>query len=634
MSRSLIICLLLTVATLAVYGQALTFEFVEYDDDIYVTQNAHIHKGLTLSGLRWVFTSEHGGNWHPLTGLSHMLDCELFQLNPAGHHLISVILHLLNTLLMFGVLRSMTRAIWPSAFVAAMFGLHPLHVESVAWISERKDVLSTCFSLLAIWAYLGYTRRPGAGRYALTAILMAIGLMAKPMLVTLPLLLLLLDYWPLGRIHTGQAPDSNVSQETPRNGPIVSGRPITFLLIEKIPLLTLSVISCVITVMFQQSAGAVSAKDVIPMKLRVANSLVSSVRYLDKTLWPTNLSVLYPHPNLPGGTAWSSWQVAGAGLLLLAMTIVAVRRRYAIVGWLWYLGMLVPVIGLVQVGSQAMADRYTYMPIIGLFVIVAWCGADLASRFGLRHPLIRPAVGAVAIFMVVAAMVCSRSQARYWHDSIALLEHAIEAAPGSPDVHYNLAISYRKQENLDDALDHYRKVLDIDPHYAEAHNNLGLLLEGQGEVELAIGHYREAARLKDRDARSRFNLGNALLAVKQVGEALTHLNAAIRLDPNWPDPLNRVAWLRATHTDSQIRVPSEALRLAQRAAALTDHQDTWVLDTLATAYASANQFDMALSTAREALTLAVRAEDRELAQNIRDRMELYAQQIPYREGER
>ncbi len=420
MRRNLFICLLLVAAVCAVYAHTVGFEFVNYDDPMYVCENEQILRGVTAENILYVFKCEHGANWHPLTGISHMVDCELFGPNPAGHHAVNVIFHAINTLIVFGLLTSMTRAAWKSAFVAALFALHPLHFESVAWISERKDVLSAFFWFLALWAYVAYARRGGTGRYLLLMLLVALGLMAKPMVVTLPLVLLLVDYWPLQRMRIFQPASENLSAE----GVPFARRPIAFLMVEKIPLLALAAIASVMTVLFQRGFGAVVALDDIPVLSRVANALVSYFTYLAKTVWPSGLAVCYPHPNFPGGIPWEWWQVGGAGVLLAAATVLIVRsyrKKFLLVGWLWFVGTLVPVIGLVQVGGEARADRYTYIPLTGIFLIAAWGAPGLVAHWRHRKALLLSA----ALLVVAALGVCSFFQTRHWSNSITLCERSL-----------------------------------------------------------------------------------------------------------------------------------------------------------------------------------------------------------------
>ncbi|MFL5339967.1 MAG: glycosyltransferase family 39 protein [Gemmataceae bacterium] len=397
---ALILGLLLVASTLAVFGRCLANEFVNYDDPQYVTDNPHVKEGLTLDGVRWAVTSTDYLNWHPLTWLSLQLDTELFGLEPWGFHLTAILLHAADALLLFLILRQTTGALWPSGFVAALFALHPLHVESVAWVAERKDVLSTLFGLLAIAAYLRYVEQPGWRRYLLVLLAAALSLTAKPMWVTLPGVLLLLDYWPLGRLQKS------------------STRTV---LLEKVPLLALAATAGVLTVFAQHRGGAVESLELFPWDQRVGNAVVSYIRYLGMTVWPEGLAPFYPHPrgNLP------VWPDIGAAVLLVTITtvVLALRRRcpYLVVGWFWYLGTLVPMIGLVQVGEQARADRYTYLPLIGIFIIVAFGLSDLLrSR---RFP--RALLFAAAIAVILACATLTWKQIGYWHDSRALWAHAV-----------------------------------------------------------------------------------------------------------------------------------------------------------------------------------------------------------------
>jgi tetratricopeptide (TPR) repeat protein len=492
--RTIAVGVCLVVAILAVYGQTAWFDFVRYDDPVYVTRNDTVRAGLTLDGFRWSLTATHGANWHPITWWSHMLDAELYGDRAGGHHLTSVLLHVLNTLLLYGILRRATGDEPPSALVAALFALHPLHVESVAWISERKDVLSTLFGLLAIAAWIAWVRRGGALRYAATLALHACSLAAKPMLVTLPFVLLLVDVWPLGRLGGAAGADR--------------GRRLVRLAVEKLPFLALSVASSAVTLAVQERN--VAPEEAIPLAARVANAVVSYVRYLGKTMWPMDLSVLYPHPSYPGGTPWETWQVAGAAAILVVLTVavVASRRGYALVGWAWYLGTLVPVIGIVQVGHQAMADRYTYVPSIGLFVVAVWAATEVARG---RHAT--PALAVLAASVMLAAYAgLAWQQTRRWSDSIALFRHSLAVAPDPPALHNNLANALAEEGRMDEAMHHWAIALRIYPGYARAHNNVGVALLKHGRVEQAIEHFRRAVALDPGYEAARRNLDRALAA--------------------------------------------------------------------------------------------------------------------------
>ena len=525
------IWLILITAVLLVYWQVGDHEFINYDDNVYITDNAQVQKGLTSNGIIWAFTTSHTGNWHPLTWISHMLDCELYGLNPRGHHLTNVLLHMANAILLFVVLRWMTGAIWRSGLVAALFALHPLHVESVAWAAERKDVLSTFFWMLTMVAYVHYVNRPGGKRYFLVLVTFFLGLMAKPMLVTLPFVLLLLDYWPLNRFKPREVTGSVEDQPLGFRSSGDDKSPILKAVMEKTPLFLMSLFSCVVTVMAQQEAGAISTLEIIPFKLRIANGLVSFVAYMGKMIWPQDLAVFYPHPV----SDLQIWKPVAAGLFLLIVStvvlLVAQRCRYVLVGWLWYLGTLVPVIGLVQVGEQAMADRYTYVPLIGLFIVVVWGFADLVKGWRSR----RWVVSVSAAVMVLALMAGSWLQVAHWKNSVKLFKHALDATSNNYVAHYNLGNALALQGKLTGAVSHYNKALQINPDHAEAHLNLAVGLDRQGKHQEAIQHYAEVLRISPHDAQSHNNLGVALAEQGRLKEAVAHFTEALRIDPNFKE---------------------------------------------------------------------------------------------------
>ena len=521
-ARVWLIYLGLALVTLLAFEQVRLNDFVAFDDEKYVTENAQVRAGLTRESVSWSVTTTHFNNWHPLTWLSHMLDVELYGLNAGGHHLTNLLLHLLNSLLLFGLLKRLTGHLWPSAFVAGLFALHPLRVEVVAWVSERKELLSTCFGLLSIWAYAGYARRGGFARYLLTALFLALGLMAKPMLVTLPLVLLLLDYWPLERMRLGASDE--------RAGP---QRSLIYLLLEKLPLFALSAASSVVTFIAQR--GSMEPALMVPMELRAANAVVSYVRYMGQVIWPSQLSILYTHPNLPGGTPWSAWQVAGAGLLLLlasALVLRAHRKRYVLVGWLWYLATLLPVIGLVQVGEQAMADRYTYLPMIGLCIIVAWGARDLIARWASRRMWVRRLMFVSALAVLLACMAASWLQTRYWRDSAALFGRALQVNPTNPTAHYNQAVVLEAQGQRGQAIRHWSEALRLKPGFAKAYNNLGVMLVREGRVDEAVGHYRQALRIDLDYVDAHYNLANVLGHREEFDGAIRHYRQALRVEPD------------------------------------------------------------------------------------------------------
>jgi protein O-mannosyl-transferase len=517
------ISLLLILGTLAVFWQVQHHDFIELDDRMYVTENSHVQQGLTMRGVIWGFTTFHAANWHPLTWMSHMLDCELFGLQPGMHHVTSLLLHTANTVLLFFLLRLMTGAIWRSAFVAALFALHPIHVESVVWISERKDILGAFFWLLTMWAYTHYVQSQRFGLYFLTLVFFALGLMSKPMLVTLPFVLLLVDYWPLNRFQFGQS-HKNSSLRAVRS--LTGG-----VLLEKIPFFLLSAGSCILTFLAQQKAGALRTLDIIPLKIRITNALISYLDYIGKMVWPHNLAIFYPHPgNIP------IWHVIGAGLFLASMTFLSailVRRgprfSYYAVGWLWYLGTLVPVIGLVQVGSQAMADRYTYIPLIGISIIISWGLYDLVRKWKNSYMVLTISAGVV----LLALITCTWFQVGLWKNSIILFEHAIKATDNNYKAHNLLGIALERQGRLSDALGHYFQAVGYKPDYAEGYYNIATVLMRQGKLKRSVEYYFSALRIKPEYADAHNNLGVALAKQGKLKEAVYHFHKALRIDPGF-----------------------------------------------------------------------------------------------------
>jgi tetratricopeptide (TPR) repeat protein len=552
-----LICLVLVLATSAVYWHVTGHDFVNLDDDVYVYENRHVQNGLTSDSIIWAFTTTRAGFKIPLTWLSLMLDFELYGLNAGGYHLTNLLLHIANVLLVFFILKLMTGALWRSAFVAALFALHPLHVESVAWVTERKDVLSTLFWLLTMWGYLGYVERPGMRRYLLIIVSFTLGLMAKPMLVTLPFVLLLLDYWPLGRFKIGQSADASHASV---QAPIKSGQPMSAVLglvWEKIPLFALVAVSSVVTFLAQKSAGALVHFETWPIRIRIANGLVSYVKYLGKMIWPHSLAVFYPHP----GHTLPIWKAGGAGLLLLCISILVVRgaRRYPylLVGWLWYIGTLVPVIGLVQAGSQAMADRFTYIPLIGLYIIIAWGVSEIVPR--LSHRNLYLATLSTTLFLFL--MVLTWKQVQVWKNSISLFEHTLEVTSNNGLCHYNLGIALDREGRTDDAIKHYLEALRIKPDHVEAHNNLGVALARQGRPQEAIGHYSEALRIQPDHAGAHYNLGIVLAEQARLDEAIVHYSEAFRIRPGHANAHNNLglALFRKGKFEEAIAQYSEAL---------------------------------------------------------------------------
>jgi tetratricopeptide (TPR) repeat protein len=544
--RSVLIYLLLATAIAAVYAPVRHFEFTNYDDGEYVTENQHVQRGVTLANLGWAFTTNYAANWHPLTWLSHMLDCQLFGLSAGGHHLMNVLLHITNTLLLFCVLNKMTAAPWRSGFVAALFALHPLHVESVAWVAERKDVLGATFWMLTLLAYVRYVEKPRSIRYLLSLGLYALGLMAKPMLVTLPFALLLLDYWPLGRTRwtkplTGRRTNAPFSQ----------------LLKEKLPFLALAVVSCVVTLWAQRSGGTVASLESLPIGQRLANVALSYMRYPGKAVWPVGLAALYPLRKWP----WDAVVSAGAILVVLSGFVIWRARRapYLAVGWLWYLGMLVPVIGVVQVGIQSIADRYTYLPLIGLFMMVAWG----VPRGILQRRVAKIVAATAAAVVLIACAALSRFQIQHWENSETLFRHAINVTTGNYLAHNNLAIALARRGKLPEAARQYEQALRIKPNYAPAHNNLAILLAQTGRLGAALRHFEQALRIEPGFFEAQNNWGFALAQVGRFEEAIPHYEQALRTKPDLAEAHNNLgkALLRVDRIQEAMLHYQKALQI-------------------------------------------------------------------------
>ncbi len=509
--RQVWIALALIAATVAAYWVVGSFDFVNLDDPKYITENPQVLQGLNWSGVQWAFTTNHASNWHPLTWLSHMADVEIFGVKSGAHHLVNLFFHVLNSVLLFGFLYRVTGATGRSALVAALFALHPLHVESVAWISERKDVLSTFFFMLTLGAYYSFVSKRSLGRYLVVFTSLALGLLAKPMLVTLPFLLLLLDFWPLRR----------TSYELPDLGQF------TRLVIEKLPLFALIIVSSVITFLVQQEGGAVNSLDQVSLLHRLSNSLVSYVMYIKQMLWPAGLAAMYPMPlSIP------AWQSAGALVLLSVASIAVIKSArpypYLPVGWFWYMGTLVPVIGFVHVGVQAMADRYTYIPLIGLFIIVAWGGYDLLSRgSSKRAPLV-----VISVLMVLALAVATHAQLVHWANGKTLWRHALTVTKDNYRAHAAYGSLLSDEGHTQSAQKHFEEAIRIQPSYAEAHNKLGVVLAEQGKSEEAVSHYRESIRYSPEFAPAYNNLGNTLVAQGRFTDAVSYYYQALDIDPD------------------------------------------------------------------------------------------------------
>lgn len=537
---------LLACVTFAVYLPAVELDFVDYDDTAYVTGNPHVSGGLTPGGIVWAFCNFHSSNWHPLTWISHMVDCQLYGLRPAGHHLTSVLIHVANCLLVFRLLKGMTGALWRAAFVAALFALHPLRVESIAWVAERKDVLSAFFGLLCLLAYMNYAKgraetrnpkgegnpNPEAGKpfgyYVLAVLLFALGLMSKPMLVSWPLIMLLLDFWPLGRVSVSkvQSPGSKEGEPVEAQSSTFEIRSLPGLILEKVPFFILSAGSCVITFLAQRQGGAVVPVEGFPLLFRIENVVVSYVRYVGKLFYPHGLAVVYP--KVPG---WPMEETLLAGVVLVVCTLVALtnwRRGYLVTGWFWFVVTLVPVIGLIKVGDISIADRYTYLPAIGLFVLLAWGISDLTASW--PHRSIPLAIGAAGILVVCA--IISGGQILFWQNAETLFEHALAVTEKNPLAHINLGVFFMQQGELKRAREHFESAIAADPNFAESWTGLGNILAEEKKYEEAIPNYENALRLKPGFFDARINFGKTLFQVGRTNEAMAQFREAVRLSPN------------------------------------------------------------------------------------------------------
>jgi Tfp pilus assembly protein PilF len=581
--RTLFVCLFLTITTIAIYWQVNSHDFVNFDDNEYITANRHVQTGLTSGNIIWAFTTFYASNWHPLTWISHMLECQLFGLRPAGYHIVNLFFHIANSLLLFLILHRMTKAIWQSAFVAAVFAIHPLHVESVAWVAERKDVLSTLFWMLTMGAYVFYVERPKLKRYLLALFFFALGLMAKPMLVTLPFVLLLLDYWPLRRLMIGKpSVDEHTQSERSvkrhrekkkRLGSETKAEHINKtekqtrqqslmvqIILEKVPFLVLSLASCIVTYVAQQKGGAMAIGSVqsYPLSARIANAFLSYCGYIGMIVWPENLAVLYPYPSM-----LPPWEVTGAVVFLGLTTFLIIRtvKRYPYLatGWLWYLGTLVPVIGLVQVGVQAMADRYTYVPLIGVSIMVAWGVPELSKKWRYRNA----ALAAVAVITLTIFSLVTWKQVGYWQNSTTLFKHTLEKTTDNPIILDNMVNVLMGEGRFDDAIALYAEAVRINPNLADSYNNMGLVLIKRGSADEAIPNFLKAIRINPNHAAAHYTLATVLASQGKLHEAIYHFRESVRIKPDYEQAHNNLgnALLLENRIDEAIASYREALRL-------------------------------------------------------------------------
>jgi len=708
--RKALVCLALILGTALLYLPALHFDFVNYDDPDYLINNFHINHGFTSAGLAWSFNVGYAGNWHPLTWISHALDCQLFGLSPGGHHATNILVHSLSAVLLFLVLHRATKTFWRAALAAALFAWHPLRVESVAWISERKDVLSGLFWMLTLWAYVHYVeecKMPNAKWrrfYVLALVFFVMGLMSKPMLVTLPFVLLLLDWWPLQRLQfpslnlnpqnnhgsTESRPTESRPTESPPAGSSLGAN--WRLLIEKIPFFLLTLGACVVTLMAQR--GAIQPLARVPLSLRLMNAIEAYFNYVEKMIWPANLSAIYP---LQAHTL--GWDFVWPCLFLVVMSVAAWRLRksrpYWMVGWLWYLGALVPVINLVQIGSQTMADRYTYIPCIGLLVILCWDVEDLSAAWPFRRLL----VGILGAAAVAACLITTRAQLQYWKNGGALFAHAIDVTPGNffavvneaaylrdhnqyekarlqceealrlfPDyagAHFMLGTVLFSEGKLEAAaaeletslhLDpsrhathyvlggvdlarnlpqqaeqHFRAALPFDPANPDVLTGLGNALAMQGRLDEAVAQFEEALRFAPQYLDTRYQLAIVLTRQRKTHEAIAQYQELLRLQPEYRNVLNNLAWILATDPHPGFRDGNEAVRLASRACALTHNQQPAPLQTLSAAYAEAGFYDEAIGAAQQARDLAQAQGKPDVAAKNIELLEIYRSRQPFHE---
>jgi len=647
------VCGVIVVLIWIAFGQTLSYDFVNYDDKTYVYGNPLVSGGLSLHSLLRAFVDTQTNNWHPLTLVSHMIDCQLYDLKAGGHHFTNVFLHTIAAVLLFFWLRNITGkghsgSDWSSAFVTALFAIHPLRVESVAWIAERKDVLSAVFFFLTLGAYARYARAPSFARYLTMSILFACGLMSKPMLVTTPVVLLLLDYWPLKRI--------------------ADRRSFWRMTFEKLPLFALSAASSIVA--FALQVHSPTSVGQLPFGWRLQNALVSYVTYIWQMLWPANLAVFYPHPD----DRLAFWQVALAAAFLIAITwlVFGLRRTrpYLLVGWLWYLIMLLPVIGIVEVGLQGHADRYTYLPHVGLYIALTWLTADVARSLGYRKEILA-SVGGVIVIILSA---CAWKQTTYWRngetlwtralsvtsdndvaltnlgtllmergqldDALSYFQKALAVRSGSEHRHYNLSLALihdstgnvlARKGRLDDAIVHFRQAIHLRPDFPDAHYNLGIALFQKEDLDGAIAEWRTTLSIHPYDAGAHTSLGNALVQKGLLREAADHYEKALQSEPDSILPLNNLAWVMSAGPDDSLRNNEIGVQLATKANQLSKENNPVFIRTLAAAYAQAGQFEKAIETARRAAEQANAQGVHDLAIQIQEDVDLYQRRTPLRD---
>jgi len=574
--KHLLISLLLAFVTFLVFIQVIQSEFINFDDDLIITDNEMVLNGLTKKGLVYAFTTGYGGCWHPLTWISHMVATQLFGLVPGWHHLLNLLLHMANTVLIFLVLSRMTKALWQSAFVAALFALHPLHVESVAWVTERKDVLSTFFWILTIGLYGSYAARPGLNRYLAVLLCFALGLMAKPILVTLPFVLLLLDYWPLGRLEPktisrktkhSSLPPKNIEAQPYHNSAkqtiIFKWSLVRPLLIEKIPFFLLTIFASIISYLSQNYAGAVKSFESFPLKARIANAFISYVAYMVKMVWPMNLAILYPHP-----IWWPSWQVLGSVVLLLVFTILFLKKaknhRYFIVGWFWYIGTLVPVIGVVQIGAHSMADRFTYIPLIGLFIIIAWGISELLKKWAYR----KQAFITFSIISLFCLSLITWRQVGFWQNRFTLFAHTLRVTDRNSIIYITRGLAYKETGKNTEAIIDFNKAIEFNSSDKRAYNYRGIAFSNLGNHQQAFRDYNKAIELDCNYSSAYNNRGIEYGLLGNYQEAIKDFDKAIELDSRYAEAYHNrgIAYHKLGNYQMAIKDVKTAAQLGEKAA--------------------------------------------------------------------
>lgn len=633
----------LVVLVVAIYARVLGHEFLNHDDPEYVFENPVVKKGLTVAGVKWAFRKLHGEHtyWHPLTWLSHMADVQLFGVKPGAHHLVNVFFHATNAVLLFLLLQQLTGAMWRSAMAAALFALHPLQVDTVAWIAERKNLLAGMFWILTTMVYVRYVRTGKWAGYGLLIMLFALGLMCKPALVTLPCVLLLLDYWPLGRIK------NHIH--------------IYRLFVEKLPLFVLSAISSVITVAAHAGLGMTQNIHGYSLQLRIENAIVSYARYLKKVFWPSDLAIAYPHPG-----QWRAVTVWGSALLLVAITCVALlyrkQRPYLLIGWCWFLGVLFPAIGILQVGMQAMADRFAYIPVIGVFLMIAWGFAEWAAKRQVWLPRL------AAASAVLACMVATSLQLPHWKSSETVFEHALSVTGDNYVAHHNLSVDYAARgrtneawvhatealriqprasapllilaqlcewrNDLPCAISNYERFLRIAPNRHQARDSLAFNYLKQGNLDAARAEFLKVIELAPADSDAYRGLAEVHATLHQTGTAISYYRKALESAPDSVGVLNNLAWLLATCSETQFRDATHAVQYAEHACEVTGHKASFALGTLAAAYAEAGRFPDAVRTAEEARALALKEGNTNIAEANAKLLKYYRASRPFHEGDK